>query len=67
MLVPRGLRYQTGIPKVRLGRWRVAMIGEEVTLEGGHKKGMLMNCPMVGDRDLLWVVSWGRKLAILPR
>ena len=35
-----GLRYQTGIPKVKLGRERVAEIGTKEAPGGGARKGI---------------------------
>ena len=35
-----GLRYHTGIPKVRLGRLKVAITGVAATPSGGNKKGI---------------------------
>lgn len=47
-LVPRGSRYHTGIPNVRLGSWIVVMTGVTMMLDGGNKNGTLTICPTMG-------------------
>ena len=36
-----GSRYHMGIPNVKLGKFRVAMIGFLMMLDGGNRKGIL--------------------------